>query len=79
MHHAGVEALPTPSDNAAFLTEVLDGREGPALDLIALNAAATFYLCNTTETLEDGMTLAKDILLSGGALEILTKWKKYST
>ncbi len=76
--YQGVKSLQTPHDNADFLLETLAGRTGPAFDLIALNAAAAFYLCNTTNEIGQGISLAKDILRSGSALDVIAKWREYS-
>jgi anthranilate phosphoribosyltransferase len=76
--YAGVEALPTPAANAAFLKDVLKCRKGHALDLIALNAAAAFYLCGKADTIANGLSQAYEILKTGGALDILKRWKTYA-
>lgn len=73
--YTGVKALPTPSANAAFLKDVLIGRKSHALDLIALNAAAAFYLCGETDSIAKGISRAYEILRAGGALDMLERWK----
>lgn len=76
--YAGAEALPTPAASAAFLKDVLGGREGAAFDLIALNAAAAFYLCGFDGSIADGIDRSRAILKEGQALETLRKWQDYS-
>ena len=76
--YAGVEARSTPAENAAFLEEVLAGGECPALDLIALNAAAAFYLFNDTDTFATSLSRAYNVIRSGRALDMLGKWKRYA-
>lgn len=45
--------------------------EGPATQMIALNAGAAIYVSGLTQSLHDGVRYAHDILASGGAIDKL--------
>jgi anthranilate phosphoribosyltransferase len=66
------EFLTADTRNAAELLQAtLAGDPGPAADVLALNAGAAIYVGRGTKTLEEGVKRAREILASGGALEIL--------
>lgn len=56
-----------PRHNAELLTRVLDGREGPLLDITALNAGAAIYVGGRSGTLTGGVDLARQAIRSGAA------------
>ncbi|WP_029913421.1 anthranilate phosphoribosyltransferase [Caulobacter sp. UNC358MFTsu5.1] len=56
-----------PAYNAAALTALLDGREGPYRDIVMLNAAAAFLVADKVETLREGVELAGAVLDDGRA------------
>lgn len=60
-----------PEHNAAALRRLLEGETGAYRDIVALNAAAAFLVGERTETLRDGVTLAKDLLDKGAAKKVL--------
>ena len=49
----------------------LSGKEGPAADIVALNAGAAIYAANIASSLEQGVVMAQDVLASGTAAEKL--------
>jgi anthranilate phosphoribosyltransferase len=51
----------------AIVREVLEGKPGPASDVVALNAGAAIYVAGLTETLAAGVTRAQAVLASGAA------------
>ncbi|QOW24188.1 anthranilate phosphoribosyltransferase [Lysobacter sp. H23M47] len=57
----------SPQASIAMLTEVLDNRPGPALDIVALNAGAALYVAGVAETIAAGVALAREVLASGAA------------
>jgi anthranilate phosphoribosyltransferase len=61
------------ADNADALRRLLDGssRNIAYLDAVELNAAAAFVVAGRAETIEDGLTLARDSLASGIPLRTL--------
>lgn len=60
-----------PAESLALIKALLAGEEGPAADIVALNAGAAIYTANITASLELGVTMAQDILASGTAGEKL--------
>jgi anthranilate phosphoribosyltransferase len=59
------------AENARIMERVLDGEDGPARDIVLLNAAAAIYLGGRAECLEDGIRRAEDSIDSGKAREKL--------
>lgn len=59
------------SGNAEILINVLQGEEGPARDIIQLNAAAAILMGGKAENLGEGFELAGNSIDSGMALEKL--------
>ncbi len=55
----------------ALIKALLKGEEGPAADIVALNAGAAIYAANIASNLEQGVMIAQDILASGTASEKL--------
>jgi anthranilate phosphoribosyltransferase len=76
---AGLERAPLsvieggdPTENAGRLRNLLEGRASKAeADITILNAAALLHTAGKTETLKDAADLARDVLLSGKAGEVL--------
>jgi len=56
-----------PEQSREMLIGVLDGRPGPARDIVLLNAGATLYAANVAPTLADGIERARTALDSGAA------------
>lgn len=57
----------SPQASIAMLTDVLDNRPGPALDIVALNAGAALYVAGVSESIAAGVELARAVLASGAA------------
>ncbi len=66
---AGGEA----EENAGILREVLGGETGPRSDIVALNAGAACWIGGLAPTLEDGVAMARDTLVSGKAQRVLER------
>lgn len=62
-------AVDSAAQSLAMMNEVLDGRPGPAHDIVVLNAGAAIYVAGLTETLEQGMARAAEVIASGAARE----------
>jgi anthranilate phosphoribosyltransferase len=65
----GLDALKVP-DAAASLSlmrRVFDGEQGPALDIVALNAGAAIYVCGLTDGLRAGVEQARRAIADGRA------------
>ena len=62
-----------------LIQEALDGQEGPAKDIIALNAGAAIYVSGLANSLKDGVKKAQEILSSGAAHQKLDDLVRMST
>ena len=62
-----------PEHNAAELRRMLDGAQGPYRDIVLLNAAAAFIVCDKVETLREGVELGAQMIDSGKAKATLEK------
>ncbi|MEZ5632236.1 MAG: anthranilate phosphoribosyltransferase [Burkholderiaceae bacterium] len=57
----------TPEQSLAMLRGVLAGDEGPAKDIVVLNAGATLYAAGVAPDLPDGLARARQAIESGAA------------
>lgn len=62
----------------AIVRDVLSGGSGPAADMVAINAGATIYAADVTNTLKDGVELAKKVIASGDGLARLEALATFS-
>ena len=53
--------------NAQILRDVLDGKQGPALDIVLFNAAAAIAAGGMAESLEEGLEKARSVVAAGAA------------
>jgi anthranilate phosphoribosyltransferase len=60
-----------PAENAEVLRGVLDGRPGPAADVVLVNAGAALWLAGRAPDLEGGLDLARRSVRGGAAGERL--------
>ncbi|MBT4936719.1 anthranilate phosphoribosyltransferase, partial [Candidatus Peregrinibacteria bacterium] len=59
-----------PKENAEIIENILKGKDtGPKSDLVALNAGAGLFVANKASSIKEGVGIAKEILVSGKALE----------
>ena len=58
----------TVEENARLLADVLDGKQGPARDIVLMNAAAAVMVGGKAATLRDGVAVAAESLDTGAAL-----------
>ncbi|QIL82086.1 anthranilate phosphoribosyltransferase [Diaphorobacter sp. HDW4A] len=68
----------TPEESKAMLTGVLKGDEGPARDIVCLNAGAALYAANVASSIEDGIKKARAALDNGAALKKLEELVKFT-
>jgi anthranilate phosphoribosyltransferase len=59
--------------NAEALLAILDGERSPRADVVALNAALALEVAQRVENLHDGFELAKSVLQSGAARDVLER------
>jgi anthranilate phosphoribosyltransferase len=57
----------TPEASKAMLMGVLQGKAGPAKDIVVLNAGVALYAANVAKTMEDGIEQARAAIESGAA------------
>jgi anthranilate phosphoribosyltransferase len=67
-----------PAENAAALTRLLDGEQGPYRDIVLLNAAAAFIVAGKAADIPAGMTLAAGALDDGRARALLTAMTEHA-
>lgn len=58
--------------------EGLSGKDKPASDIIALNAAAALYAANKVDSIANGILLARDAIASGAALAKLREFAAFT-
>ncbi|MDO8553780.1 MAG: anthranilate phosphoribosyltransferase [Candidatus Micrarchaeota archaeon] len=63
--------------SAEIILEVLKGVEGPARDIVILNAGAAIYAAGIANNIEQGIRLAEKSINSGKAMEKLELLKNY--
>ncbi len=65
-------------DNADILLHVLKGNPGPYMDTVLLNAGLGIFANGTTQTIKEGIDLARESIESGAALQRLQQLVTYS-
>ena len=62
-----------PEQSAAVVRGVLDGKPGPARDVVLLNSGAALYVSGSAATIQDGIRLAAGSIDSGKARQKLAQ------
>lgn len=65
-------------DNAEILLSVLEGKQGPYLDTVLLNAGLGLFANGAAHTIQDGVARARESIVSGAAMERLQRLIDYS-
>ena len=60
-----------PEENAQIAKDILNGKEGPMMDAVLLNAGAAIHLADGTLTIQEGISKAREVIASGKAMEQL--------
>ncbi|MBT8574357.1 anthranilate phosphoribosyltransferase [Polynucleobacter paneuropaeus] len=58
-------------ESKQMILDVLNGQAGPAKDIVCLNAGATLYVAGLSKDIASGITMAKQVIESGAALQKL--------
>ena len=56
------------AESKAMLLGVLDNRPGPAREIVVLNAGAALYVAGVAGSIEDGISMSREVITSGAAL-----------
>lgn len=67
-----------PEESAARINSVLQGRPGPATDMVMANAAAALLAAERVESLTEGVAMARNTIQNGEALRVLQRLARYS-
>ncbi len=69
MQRADVSALAVDSseESLAMIKAVFSGESGPAADIVVLNAGAAIYTSGISASLEEGVLLAREVIVNGKA------------
>jgi len=62
-----------PAQSRAMLLGVLDNQDGPAKEIVALNAGVALYAANVVGSMQAGILRARQAIESGGAKAKLTQ------
>lgn len=66
-----------PEYNARIILDIFSGKEtGPKLDMLLLNAAATFIVADKARSFEEGIDMARETIESGRAVEKLDEIRR---
>ena len=57
----------TPEQSLAMLKGVLDNQDGPAKEIVVLNAGLVLYACGVASTMKAGMDRAREAIEAGAA------------
>jgi anthranilate phosphoribosyltransferase len=64
----------TPEESQAVLRGVLNNEAGAARDIVILNAGAALYAANVSNSIKDGIALARQVIESGAAKQKLEQF-----
>jgi anthranilate phosphoribosyltransferase len=57
----------SPQESAAKIRDIFAGQEGPAFDIVALNAGAALYAADVASSVAEGLEMARQVLRDGSA------------
>lgn len=69
-----VAAPHTPEACAEVIRRLFTGEEGPALDLLLLNAAAAIVVGGKARDISEGIEVAREVIGSGAAMRLLQRY-----
>lgn len=65
-------------ESLELVRTALGGTAGPAADMVALNAGAALYVAGLAGDIPDGIRLAREVLASGSALDLLERYAEFT-
>ncbi len=80
MKSVGLEAVRAKdsADSLAIIKSIMDNNEGPAKDIVSLNAGAAIYVAGLAATLAEGVARAQEAIVSGAVKNKLDELIKLS-
>ncbi len=80
IQRAGLDSLivDRPGRSLEMMRQVLDDKTGPARDIVILNAGAAIYVAGITDSLEQGVDKAREVLARGTARKRLESLIQFS-
>ena len=66
------------TESLQIVNDIFDSKRGAALDIVKLNAGAALYACDKATTLEEGVGLAADAIVSGNAKNKFQQYIEYT-
>lgn len=78
--HGSLSGLSVSDANESLelVRAALGGTAGPAADMVALNAGAALYVAGLAGDIPDGIRLAREVLASGSALDLLERYAEFT-
>jgi anthranilate phosphoribosyltransferase len=67
-------AVESPGESADRVRAVLEGVDGPAMDIVLANASAALWVAGAVGDLRDGVDRASEAITSGEARRLLDRW-----
>ncbi|MBS9778211.1 MAG: anthranilate phosphoribosyltransferase [Gammaproteobacteria bacterium] len=80
IHHESLDGVRVNSaeESLFLIKEAFQGVQGPAFDMIALNAAAILYVAGKCDDLKSGINNTQEIMKSGRAYQKLEEYAAYT-
>ena len=78
MHDASAIRVQGVDQSKGMLLAALEDQPGAPRDVVALNAGASIYVAGVTETLREGVALARSIIASGAARKRLDQFVTFT-
>ncbi|MFZ5583647.1 MAG: anthranilate phosphoribosyltransferase [Pseudomonadota bacterium] len=78
VHDPRVIRVANVEESRAMVLAALEGRNGPARDIVALNAGASLYVAGLAETMAEGVEKALDTIASGAARAKLDEFVRFT-
>ncbi len=68
----------SPQESLTLINSVFSGEESPAADMVKLNSGAAIYVAGLTESLADGISLAREVVMSGAVRDRFESFVKFT-
>ncbi|GBG02523.1 anthranilate phosphoribosyltransferase [Azospira sp. I13] len=78
VHDPRVIRVGNVEESKAMVLAALEGKNGPARDIVALNAGASLYVAGLAETMAEGVEKALDVIACGAARAKLDEFVRFT-